>query len=248
MNPRKSVFALLCAATMIGSCGKSVNTGKKLSTPLDSFSYMLGIRTGMTYKMEGLKELDYSSFAKGFEDGIKKDSGFVVPEKDASRVFQGYLQSLRSVAEKEAKAKADKWMESNKKKGKVEELACKGQFKVDKRGNGPVPTLEDSVILHFKVKDLKGTVLQNTESRGTPIVLPAKYIPIDCLREFVTKVPTGTIGTLYLPGPMQGFEATSIEEEFAVFVWEVNLIGMNPAPTILDKPTGKPTEPSAATE
>jgi FKBP-type peptidyl-prolyl cis-trans isomerase len=225
--------ALVLAALTIASCGKSIDTGKKLSTPVDSFSYMLGLRTALSYKMEGLKEIDYSSFARGFEDGIKKDSGYAVPEKSANRVFQGDLQQLRSAAEKDVKAKTTKWLEENKKKG-VSELPSKAQFKTTKRGTGQVPTLDDTVVIHFKVKDVNGKLMQNTEERGAPLSIPAKYIPIEGLREWITQVPAGSEGTLYIPGPLPGFEAGSVEEEFSVFVWEMKFLTMNPGPTLLD--------------
>ena len=48
----------LLAVLVLGSCGKSVNTSKTLKTSLDSFSYMLGLRTAFSYKGEGLKEID----------------------------------------------------------------------------------------------------------------------------------------------------------------------------------------------
>ena len=225
--------ALVLAALTIASCGKSIDTGKKLSTPVDSFSYMLGLRTAMSYKPEGLKEIDYSSFARGFEDGIKKDSGFAIPEKSANRVFQGYLQQLRAAAEKEVKAKTSKWLAENMKKG-VSELPSKAQYKTTKRGSGQVPTLDDTVVIHFKVKDVNGKLMQNTEERGAPLSIPAKYIPIEGLREWITQVPAGSEGTLYIPGPLPGFEAGSVEEEFSVFVWEMKFLTMNPGPTLLD--------------
>jgi len=250
MRAHLTVTALVMAALTIASCGKTINTGKKLGTPLDSFSYMLGLRSAMSYKLEGLKEIDYSSFARGFEDGIKKDSGYAVPEKSANRVFQGYLQQLRSAAEKDVKAKTSKWMEDNKKKG-VSELPSKAQFKTTKRGNGQVPTLDDTVVIHFKVKDIKGRILQNTEDRGAPVSVPAaRYIPIDGLREWIIQVPAGSEGTLYIPGPIPGFEASSIDEEFSVFVWEVKFLAMNPGPTLLDakKPAPAGQGPKAEVE
>ncbi len=234
MNSTKKILLPLLALLTLGSCGKSVNTSKTLKTPLDSFSYMLGLRTAFSYKGEGLKEIDYSSFAKGFEDGIKKDSGYDVSEKRANATFQGYLQKLRAEGEKKAKEAANKWLADNKKKSGIEELPSKAQFKMTSRGKDAVPTLNDTVVIHFVVKDQNNKVLQNTEDMKRPLTIPVRSIPIQALVEWITRVPVGSKATLYIPGPLPGFQGGSLEEEFAVYIWEMNLLGMNPGPTVLE--------------
>jgi FKBP-type peptidyl-prolyl cis-trans isomerase len=243
MNSTKKILLPLLAVLTLGSCGKSVNTSKTLKTPLDSFSYMLGLRTAFSYKGEGLKEIDYSSFAKGFEDGIKKDSGYDVSEKRANAAFQGYLQKLRADGEKKAKEATTAWLADNKKKSGMEELPSKAQFKMTSRGNGPVPTLNDTVIIHFKVKDKSGKLIQNTEDMKKPLTIAVKFIPIEGLREWITRVPAGSKATLYIPGPLPGFQGGSLEEEFSVYIWEMNLLGMNPGPTVLEGNQGEKLTP-----
>jgi FKBP-type peptidyl-prolyl cis-trans isomerase FklB len=157
-------------------------TSKDISFDKKKTSYAYGYRIGLEFagKKGSEFELNTDEAIKGIRDAAaKKDP--TVSKEDMVLNFQAYqkkmemrqLEAYKKLADSNKK-RSDDFLKSNRKKKGIKELASGIQYRVIEDGKGKHPTLEDEVVMHYRLS-LIGTenpdVFQEMDSsfsRGEP--------------------------------------------------------------------------------
>lgn len=166
----------------------------------DSLSYAMGISAGEFLKSQGVEQIDYTLLNKAIEDAMKGTPP-LFDRNEANSVMQRTAMSgakRMSAAEKE---KGRQFLEQNKKKAGVTETASGLQYEVLVAGQGPKPTMQDEVLVHYAGKLLSGKEFDSSYSRGEPITLQVGNV-IKGWTEALQLMPTGSKWRLYLPADL----------------------------------------------
>ena len=102
---------------------------------------------------------------KGFVAALAKDST-VLKQATAEQIFEKKEVELKAQKDAEMKAKNEAYLEENKKKEGVVTLADGLQYRIIKKGDGPIPTAADRVQVIYEGKTIDGKVFDATSRHG----------------------------------------------------------------------------------
>jgi FKBP-type peptidyl-prolyl cis-trans isomerase FklB len=220
-------------ALMLGSCGTSSVQNAKLKTKDDSLSYAFGIVNYNALIADSL-ELNPIVVAKAMLDG--KENKAMMAD-DIARTFIGaYIQEKE--AEKAAKvAEVNKvtykdyidqntaFLEANKGKAGVTTTASGLQYEVIKMGNGPKPTAESTVKVHYVGTLIDGTEFDSSIKRNEPAEFPVSGV-ITGWTEALQLMPVGSKFKIWLPESI-AYGATGagdVIKPYSTLIFEVELL------------------------
>ena len=101
------------------------------------------------------------------------------------------------------------FMEANKEKEGVVVLPSGLQYRILDRGNGEKPELEDSVLVHYKMINLDGEVVDNSRDQGDKPQSFRMAKVIGGWREALVRMEEGSRWKLYVP-PDLGYGSTGV--------------------------------------
>ena len=117
------------------------------------------------------------------------------------------------------------FLETNKQKDGVVVLPSGLQYRVLEQGNGEKPELEDSVLVHYKMINLRGEVADNSRDYegGKPQEFRVAKV-IGGWREALVRMPEGSRWKLYVP-PDLGYGSTGIAsvQSNETLIYEIEL-------------------------
>ncbi|MBT0586199.1 FKBP-type peptidyl-prolyl cis-trans isomerase [Alteromonas oceanisediminis] len=160
---------------------------KEFNTEAEKQAYALGASMGLyinNRKTEYDKfamELDTEAALQGFKDGVA-DEVIYAPEElqaiaqaaDASfrekQAEQGNAQAEQNLAEGQA------YLAENAQKEGVMTTESGLQYEVLEEGDGPKPSAEDTVKVHYEGRLLDGTVFDSSYARDEPAVFPLSRV------------------------------------------------------------------------
>lgn len=102
---------------------------------------------------------------KGFVAALAKDST-VLKQTTAEEIFEKKEVELKAQKDAEIKAKNEAYLEENKKKEGVVTMADGLQYRIIKKGDGPMPTAADRVQVIYEGKTIDGKVFDATSRHG----------------------------------------------------------------------------------
>ena len=102
---------------------------------------------------------------KGFVAALAKDST-VLKQATAEEIFEKKEVELKAQKDAEIKAKNEAYLEENKKKEGVVTMADGLQYRIIKKGDGPMPTAADRVQVIYEGKTIDGKVFDATSRHG----------------------------------------------------------------------------------
>lgn len=177
-------------------------------------------------------ELDLEYFIMGITDSHK---GELKMETDQLRQMlisyqriarQKQMETMKQASETH-RAEGTKFLEGNKLKEGVVTLSSGLQYKILKKGEGPLPKAGDTVECHYKGSLLDGTVFDSSIARGKPAVFQVGGVIAGWI-EALQLMPVGSQWELYIPADLaygdQGAGETIQPGQTLVF--EVELLGI----------------------
>lgn len=198
-------------------------------------SYALGYEAGVDLGHRKL-EVDIATVLRGVQDGFSRKKPEYSPQ-----AMQQVIQAMqdRMVAEARAAyeklaaanlAKARRYFAENKVKPGVVTLPSGVQYKVLGGSDGDKsPTMDSQVTLQYRGQFLDGTVFDNTEDRGKPVVFPVNQM-IPGWRQIITRMHVGDHWQVFIP-PDQAYgirgEPPRIGPNEAL-VFDIHLLGVKP--------------------
>ena len=169
-------------------------------------SYMIGME--MAKSLEPVKdEVDLDTLTKAMKTVIAGEKPLMT-EEQAKQVGETFGQKMQAkqIADMMAKAKKNAeagaaFLAENAKKPGVETTASGLQYKVVTAGDGPRPSAEDTVKVHYKGTLLDGTSFDDSYERGEPVTFPLSQV-VPGWQEGIALMPVGSKYTFWIPSKL----------------------------------------------
>ncbi len=183
-------FVFLTAMVVfVSSCnadtknGTSAGKDVKLTTNMDSVSYILGVNLGTQLRQDSI-QATVDAIAAGVIDAM--GDKIKIDEATRTSVIQAFVTNLQ--AKQQAKQQADvdkmksmgpknleegtKFLDANKSKEGVKVTASGLQYKIIKAGSAKKAKATDEVTVNYKGTLLDGTIFDSSYDRGQPATFP----------------------------------------------------------------------------
>jgi len=233
------VMAMLCLVSTGVACAQSEEESDEGSTgaALDSLekraSYAIGMNMAQGMKSQDVP-IDIDLLIQGLQDAFAGEDTRLSPDEmqQALQEFQQMMvqrqQEVQAAQGASNKQEADAFFAENKEKEGVVTTDSGLQYMVMEEGDGPKPTAEDRVTVHYKGTLLDGTEFDSSYSRGQPATFPVNGV-IQGWQEAIPLMSVGSKYKLWIPpdlayGP-QGRQGSVIGPNQAL-VFEVELVAI----------------------
>ncbi len=141
---------------------------------LEKISYALGMSMANNFRSSGIKELDVKKFAEGLDAAFNAKE-LAMTYDEAKETIREYFTAMEQEMQKQAEAAAKvneeagkSHLEANAKRPEVVTTPSGLQYEVLVEGNGPQPTAQDQVKVHYTGRLIDGTVFDSSVERGEP--------------------------------------------------------------------------------
>ena len=233
---KKFSLLALTAVVMFGiaftSCDSKKSSSVKLTSEIDSISYMIGKANahGMqknsqltvdSWPMKGNNE----AFLAGFLDGANNSNDTLYFGKDLmalSEYVNNFFQNVNMIVAEQVKIEGEKFLAENKSKEGVVTTESGLQYKVITQGKGAKPKADDVVMVTYSGSLIDGTEFDS--SKGQPVQIPLFRVMQGWIEAFQL-MPVGSKYMLWIPGDLAyGMNPPSqIIKPNSVLIFEVEL-------------------------
>jgi FKBP-type peptidyl-prolyl cis-trans isomerase FklB len=197
----------------------------------EKISYALGVSTARTLKQQDLT-LDVEHLIQGLKDGLS-GSKLALPEEELSQlltVAQNELRRKQVMAKRneavETRLAGVEFLTQNKTNAGVVELPSGLQYKILSAGEGPKPTLKDTVELRFRSTFIDGKEFESTPPNGLPLITSVATM-IPAWKEAVQLMPVGSKWQLFAPSHLgYGPRGLGAVPGHTTLIFELELLGI----------------------
>lgn len=191
------------ALVTVTSCSQSKNStlkigAVKLTTPIDTASYALGVNMASNVKNMGLEEINMEAFAKAFQD-VYANEKLQITEAESNPILQAFFSTLMEKKAASSLADGQTWLAENAKKTGVKTTASGLQYEVMREGTGAKPLATNTVKVHYHGTTTDGKVFDSSVDRGEPVEFPLNGV-IPGWTEGVQLMSIGSKYKFYIPG------------------------------------------------
>lgn len=230
MRYQRLAPAIALVGLVLAGCDSDTSApGVKLDTPAQKASYGIGLNMGKSLVQEGMNDLDSAAVALGIDDALNKQEQKLTDEQlmEAFAFLQTRAEERMEQMNKEAVAAGAKFLEDNAKRDGVITTESGLQYEVIEKTDGPQPTVEDVVTVHYEGSLVDGTVFDSSIKRGNPIDLPVGGV-IQGWVEGLQLMHVGEKYKLYIPSDLAyGEQSPSpLIPANSVLVFELELLGI----------------------
>lgn len=232
MKTSRLIAFIIVTAFILGSCSNNVSN-LRLKTKEDSLSYAFGIVNYNALIQDSLS-LNPMVVAKAMRDG--ENGKPLMEDMDARNFIMSFIND-REILRAEQKAILDKelykeyltenenFLAKNKEKEGVTTTASGLQYEVIKMGNGPRPTTESTVRVHYTGTLIDGSEFDSSVERGEPAEFPILGV-IPGWTEALQLMPVGSKFKLYIPQDLAygSTGAGDVIKPFSTLIFEVELL------------------------
>lgn len=225
------IVILSCSTEAIAQKKKKKKKGETevkatpiMSNELDSISYALGMGVAKNLQSSGLDSINMEAFDEGFGKILSGDST-LISEAEVQVLLQNYFQGLAQKQQEKFMKEGKDFLAMNKLRAEVDTTASGLQYEVIVAGEGPNPTTESEVTVHYTGKLLDGTVFDSSVERGEPISFNLGQV-IPGWTEGLQLMNTGAKYMLYIPYDLAyGAKGAGADiPPYATLIFEVELI------------------------
>ena len=142
----------------------------KLESGLERLSYMLGYRIGATLREQGMQEIDPAVLAAAIEDVFDGRLPRLTDEemRAAQAEYQAGLAAAQARDAEANLAAGQAFLASNAGNEGVVVMSDGLQYRILQPGDGPTPSADDRVVVHYRGHLLDGTEFDSSFRRGEP--------------------------------------------------------------------------------
>jgi len=176
-------------------------------TYIEKISYALGMSMANNFHSSGIKQLDVKHFADGL-DAAFNGKELCMTYDDAKTLIREYFtameQEVHAAAEAAAKvneAAGKSHLEANAKRPEVVTTPSGLQYEVLTEGNGPQPTAQSRVKVHYTGRLIDGTVFDSSIERGEPATFGVTQV-IPGWVEALQMMKAGSKWRLHIPSDL----------------------------------------------
>ena len=174
---------------------------------LDKLSYALGLSMGNNFRSSGINEINVQDFADGVAAvfyGAQPKMTYDEAKAEIQKFFTE-LQTKQDEAAKqmaEVNAQAGKaFLMENGKRVEVKTTPSGLQYEVLTEGEGPQPSAQDQVVVHYEGKLIDGTVFDSSIDRGEPATFGVTQV-IPGWVEALQLMKAGSKWRLFIPSEL----------------------------------------------
>ena len=197
----KSTFAYMaCAGVLLAT---SAYAADEIKTDEQKFSYAIGFQLGQNLKNQGLGDIDVKVMTQAIND-VLGGKDLKLSMEEMQQAFQAKQQKMMADMEAKgdkAKVAGDKFLADNKSKPGVKTLENGIQYKVITEGKGNKPTLESSVVAHYRGTLIDGTEFDSSYKRGEPATFPLNGV-IKGWQEVLPLMAVGSKWQVWIPSDL----------------------------------------------
>jgi FKBP-type peptidyl-prolyl cis-trans isomerase FklB len=191
---------------LVAALPASAAEDSPLKTQQDKVSYALGMNIGKQLKQNEV-EINLDIYVRGLQDALK-DGKPLLTEDEARQTMTQFQTDLRQKQMAKAKVESDKnkkegeaFLAENKQKEGVKTTPSGLQYKVVVKGDGPLPTTNDTVVTHYRGTLLDGTEFDSSYKRSEPATFPVTGV-IKGWTEALLMMPVGSKWQLFIPSDL----------------------------------------------
>lgn len=192
-------------------------------------SYGIGLQVGQQLKESGLQDLQPEALLAGLTDSLQGNTPQVAVEAvhRALREIHERADVIRREQQKEQAATGEAFLADNASKEGVSVTESGLQFKVLKKGDGPIPAQKDQVRVHYTGRLIDGTVFDSSVERGQPAEFPVNGVIAGWV-EALSMMPVGSKWQLYIPYNLAYGErgAGASIPPFSALIFDVELLAI----------------------
>ena len=167
---------------------------------MDKVSYALGLSIGNNFKSSGIDSVVVDDFMQGLSD-VLEEKAPQLSYDEAKREIEAYFMDLQQKAVKLNKEAGEEFLKINAHKEGVTTLPSGLQYEVIKMGEGPKPTLSDTVTCHYHGTLINGIVFDSSMDRGEPASFPLRGV-IAGWTEILQLMPVGSKWKVTIPSDL----------------------------------------------
>ena len=201
----------------------------------DKLSYAFGINLARDLQRRK-NSLNVDLLMRALTDALAGDKLIMTDEEVAATVKtfeveqkQGQEHARMMLSERNLREGEAFFAENAKKEGVVT-LPSGLQYKILKRGDGKIPTLEDVVLCNYTGKLLDGTEIDSSYKRKEPTAVPVKGA-IPGWMQALQIMPVGSKWQLFVPSQLAyGDKAGGPIPPYATLIFEVELLSIQDKP------------------
>lgn len=180
------IASLFLAGVLLSACDAmqgddAANTdGLNLDTDARKRSYALGMDIGSSLKKLPVDmQIDYVT--AGLRDTLADEAK--LSQEEFQTVMKGFVSELQTAQREKAAGEAEanreageKFLSENKDKEGVKVTDSGLQYQVLEEGDGPKPSADDRVKVHYEGRLIDGTVFDSSRERGEPVTFPVNGV------------------------------------------------------------------------
>ena len=222
---RKINTLLICIGIALFSCQDKIQ--KSPETELEKVSYSLGINIATSVKSQGMETIDVNSVAKAISD-VFEENDFDISEEEGLQLLQEYFKNISEIKQEKAKEEEEKYLSENASREGVITTESGLQYEIINSGNGPKPSADDQVTVHYHGKLINDTVFDSSVERGEPATFPVNGV-IPGWVEALQLMSVGDKWKLTIPSNLAYGErgAGGVIGPGATLIFEVELLKIN---------------------
>lgn len=178
------------------SASKPIPSAQEASEALGVL-YASMIESVMT-RMPGGSELKPDEVLRIMQDVLVKKNASKVSQQEASDILNRFVMAKTAERDEKNKAEGERFLAENATKEGVKTTQSGLQYMIIKEGEGVKPTVEDTVVVHYKGQLIDGTQFDSSYDRGEP----TKFNPLQVIpgwTEGLCLMNKGTKARLFIP-------------------------------------------------
>ncbi len=188
------------------SCGQSGSVKNvDLKTKSDSAGYAIGILVGTNNKQQienapGGDQINLEAMAAAFHAAAMGEEAKMTVE-EADKIIREFFEGEGEKEGQRNLEEGNAFLEQNKSREGIQTTPSGLQYEVIQEGNGPKPTAEDQVRVHYQGTLTDGTVFDSSIERGQPAVFGVNQV-IPGWTEALQLMPVGSKWKIYIPSDL----------------------------------------------
>ncbi len=203
----KKGIVLICALALLANVAFPQKKNQP-KTKKEKINYSIGVTLGRNLTMQGI-DVDQTYLIQGLKDALSKSATLMTDNEMETTMIAFQEELMAKMQEKQKKdGDGDKnkkvgedFLAANKKKEGVVTLPSGLQYKIIKAGNGPKPTADKTVRVHYKGTLIDGTEFDSSYKRGEPAEFPVGQV-IKGWVEAIQLMPVGSKWQLFIPSDL----------------------------------------------
>ncbi len=224
----------LSMLTLASSCGtKKVSSTELAWSKRDSVAYAFGKLNGDGFR-QSLKQLPDDSLSRqrifeGFRMAFFEDKSDSLSLDQAKDLVKTYIQELETKTREAYKGKNDSALLKNKERQGVKLTESGLQYRVLRPSKGIRPTVQDTVVVHYKGTTIDGEEFDNSYKRNQPAVFPLLNV-IPGWTEGLCLMNKGSKYEFYVPAHLAYGErgAGKAIKPHSTLIFEIELLDVKP--------------------